>query len=160
MHAMPAGRIDAERANMVQTRDQTEHCGRLCRFRRLAQPDKPALTQFRVALCQGIQPPPLFGRQPAGQQAFDLSSGLVAQLDAEALERPGWWDDNPALPAFFHDQLGQMRQPVILNRVRQQPGGQFAGRALAKGAEPEPVLQFGSVTSAVLLRDETVVNGF
>jgi hypothetical protein len=91
---------------------------------------------------------------------FYLTSGLVAQFDAEAFERPGRRDDNPALPAFFHDQLGQMSQPVILNRVRQQPAGQFVGRALAKGAEPEPVLQFGSMTSAVLLRGETVVNGF
>jgi hypothetical protein len=67
MHAMPAGRIDAKCANMIETLDQTEHRSGLCRFRRLAQPDKPALTQFRASLCQGIQLPPLFGRQAAGQ---------------------------------------------------------------------------------------------
>jgi hypothetical protein len=40
---------------MVQTLDQAQHRGRLCRFRHLAQPDEPALTAltaFRAALRQ------------------------------------------------------------------------------------------------------------
>jgi hypothetical protein len=60
MHAMTAGGIDADRANMVQTLDQPQHRGRLCRFRYLAQPDEPALTAFRAALGQSIEPAPLF----------------------------------------------------------------------------------------------------
>ena len=31
----------------------------------------------------------------------------------------GSTDDDPALPALPHDQLRQMGEPVILNRVRQ-----------------------------------------
>jgi hypothetical protein len=42
MHAMSAGGIDADRANMVQALDQAQHRGRLC-LRHLAQPDEPAL---------------------------------------------------------------------------------------------------------------------
>ena len=55
MHVMSASWIDADRANMVQTLDQPEHRGRLCRFRHLAQPDEPALTRFRAALRQSIE---------------------------------------------------------------------------------------------------------
>jgi len=66
MQAMSAGGIDADRANMVQTLDQPQHRGRLCRFRYLAQPDEPALTAFRAALGQSIEPAPLLGQQPAG----------------------------------------------------------------------------------------------
>src|SRR5208283_2660675 len=77
MHAMPAGWINAERASVVQTLDQAKHRGRLCRFRHLAQPDEPALTRFRAALRQGIQLPPLLGRQPVGQPTMDLPPGLM-----------------------------------------------------------------------------------
>jgi hypothetical protein len=160
MHAMPTGWIDADCANMFHTLDQAEHRGRLCRFRHLAQPYEPALTRFRAALRQSIEPAPLLGRQRAGQPPFDLSSRLIAQLDAEAFERPGWWGGDPALPAFLHNQLGQVSQPVILNRVRQQPAGQFGGRTPAEGAKPEPVLQFCGMTPTVLLGAEIVVYGF
>jgi hypothetical protein len=89
MNAMAAGGIDADRANMVQALDQAQHrCG-LCRFRHLAQPDKPALTRFRAALRQSIEPAPLLGQQPAGQPTFDLSSRLMTQVDAEAFEGSG-----------------------------------------------------------------------
>ena len=160
MHAMPAGRVEADRANMVQSLDQAEHGRGLCRFRHLAQPDEPALARFRSALRQRIQPPPLLGRQPVGQPTFDLSPRLIAQVDAEAFEAPGRWDDDPALSAFLHDQLGQIRQPVILNRVRQQPASQLGGRARAEGTEPKSVLQFRSVPPTVLLEDEIIVDGF
>ena len=88
MQAMSAGGIDADRANMVQTLDQPQHRGRLCRFRYLAQPDKPALTAFRAALRQRIEPAPLLGQQPADQLTFNLSSCLMTQVDAEAFEGP------------------------------------------------------------------------
>ena len=86
MHAMSAGGIDADRANMVQTLDQAQHRGRLCRFWYLAQPDEPALTAFRAALRQSIESAPLLGQQPAGQPTFNLSSRLMTQVDAEAFE--------------------------------------------------------------------------
>jgi hypothetical protein len=89
VHAMSAGWIDAARANMVQTLDQPQHCGRLCCFRYLAQPDKPALPRFRAAFRQSIERPPLLGQQPAGQPTFDLSSRLMTQVDAEAFEGSG-----------------------------------------------------------------------
>jgi hypothetical protein len=76
MHAMSAGRIDADFANMVQTLDQAQHHSRLCRFRYLAQPNEPALTAFHAALRQRIEPAPLLGQQPAGQPTFNLSSRL------------------------------------------------------------------------------------
>ena len=96
---------------------------------------RAALARFRSALRQRIQPPPLLGRQPAGQPTFDLSPRLIAQVDAAAFKAPGWWDDDPALSAFLHDQLGQIRQPVILNRARQQPSaeGQTAQEREPKG---------------------------
>jgi hypothetical protein len=89
MHAMSAGGIDTDRANMVQTLDQAQHRGRLCRFRYLAQPDEPALTACRAALRQSIEPAPLLGQQPGGQSTFDLSSRLMTQVDAEAFEGSG-----------------------------------------------------------------------
>ena len=74
MHAMPTGWIDADCANMFHTLDQAEHRGRLCRFRHLAQPYEPALTAFRAALRQSIEPAPLLGRQPAGQPPVNRRS--------------------------------------------------------------------------------------
>jgi hypothetical protein len=41
----------------------------------------------------------------------------------------------------------------------QQRADQLAGRALAKGAKVEPVLQFCSMTSVVLAIDQVVVDG-
>jgi len=73
MHAMCAGWIDGDPVNMVQMLDQAQHCGRLSCFRYLAQPDDPALTRFHATFRQSIEPPPLFGQQPAGQPTFDLS---------------------------------------------------------------------------------------
>ena len=55
MHSMPARRIKAGCADMVQSLDQTEHRDRLRRFRHLAQPGEPALVGFRPALRQRIQ---------------------------------------------------------------------------------------------------------
>jgi hypothetical protein len=55
MHSMPARRIKAGCADMVQALDQTEHRDRLRRFRHLAQPGEPALVGFRSTLRQRIQ---------------------------------------------------------------------------------------------------------
>jgi hypothetical protein len=53
-----------------------------------------------------------------------------------------------------------MGKLIILNRVRQQPTGQFGSRACAKRAKSKSVLQFSGVTPAVLFRSEIVVYGF
>ena len=158
MHAMPARRIEADRADMVQTLDQAEHRDRLRRFRHLAQPGEPALAGFRPVLRQRIQPTTLVGREPVGQPALDLSPRLIAGLDAEPFERAGRWDDDPALPAFLHHQPGEMSKPVVLDRVRQQPAGQIGGRTRPEGTKPESVLHFGRMALSVPLRGEIVVD--
>ena len=112
MHSMPARRIKAGGADMVQALDQTEHRDRLRRFRHLAQPGEPALVGFRPALCKRIQATTLVGGEPIGQPALDLATRLIAGLDAEPLERAGRWDDDPAPPALLHHQLRTSRQPA------------------------------------------------
>jgi hypothetical protein len=42
--------------------------------------------------------------------------------------------------------------------MRQQKAGQLVGRAPAEGAKAEPVLQFCSMTPAVLVGDQVVVD--
>ena len=158
MHTMPACRIEAGGADMVQSLDQTEHRHRLRRFRHLAQPGEPALAGFRPALRQRIQPMTLLGREPIGQPALDLATRLIAGLDAEPLERAGRWDDDPAPPALLHHQPGKMGKPVVLDRVRQQPAGQIGSRTRPEGPKPETVLQFGRMAPAVLLRGEIVLD--
>jgi hypothetical protein len=158
MHTMPTRRIKAGCADMVQSLDQTEHRDRLRRFRHLAQPGEPALVGFRPAQRQRIQPMTLLGGEPIGQPALDLATRLIAGLDAEPLERAGRWDDDSAPPALLHHQPGEMRKPVVLDRVRQQPAGQIGGRTRPEGPKPETVLQFGRMTPSVPLRGEIVLD--
>src|SRR6476619_2118037 len=98
MHSMPARRIKAGCADMIQSLDQTEHRDRLRRFRHLAQPREPALVGFRPTLRQQIQPTTLVGREPVSQSALDLATRLITGLDAEPLERAGRRDNDPAPP--------------------------------------------------------------
>ena len=84
MHSMPARRIEADCADMVQALDQTEHRDRLRRFRHLAQPGEPALVGFRPALRQRIQPTPLLGGEPVGQPALDLAHAPDSGLGRRA----------------------------------------------------------------------------
>jgi hypothetical protein len=53
-----------------------------------------------------------------------------------------------------------MSKPIVLNRVRQQPAGQFVRGTRAEGTEPQPVLHFGYMALSVALCGEIVVNGF
>jgi hypothetical protein len=50
MHSMPARRIKAGCADIVQALDQTEHRDRLRGFRHLAQPGEPTLVGFSPTL--------------------------------------------------------------------------------------------------------------
>ena len=159
MHTMPAHRIEADRADMLQTLDQTEHRNRLRRFRHLAQPGEPALVGFRAALRQRIQPMPLLGGETIGQAALDLAARLIACLNAEPLERAGRRNDDPAPPAFLHHKPGEMGEPVVLDRMRQQPAGQIGGRTRPEGTKPETILQFGRMALSVLLRGEIADSG-
>ena len=84
MHTMPARRIDADRADMLQALDQTEHRDRLRRFRHLAQPGEPALVGFRPTLRQRIEPPTLVGGEPIGQPAMDFADAPDSGLGRRA----------------------------------------------------------------------------
>ena len=111
-----------------------------CAARRLRRPAGITQIHFRPA---SAQPTNRFGREPIGQPALDLATRLIAGLDADPLECAGRWDDDPALPALPHHQLGKMNEPVVLDRVRQQPAGQIRGRTRPERTKPEAVLQFG-----------------
>ena len=66
---------------------------------------------------------------------------------------------DPPLPAFLQHRPGQVGQPVILDRVRQQPARRVRRGARIEGAQPEPLLQLGRVAAPVLLRGEAVAEG-
>ena len=101
MHTMPARRIKADGADMIQSLDHAEHRAWLRRFRYLAQPGEPALVGFRPPLRQRIQPMTLRGREPIGQLAVDLGARPIAGLDAKPLDGAGRWDNDPAPPALL-----------------------------------------------------------
>ena len=158
MDTMPARWIKADCADMVQTLNDAEHRDRLRRFRHLAQPGEPALVGFCPALRQRIQPMTLLGREPISQPALDIATRLIAGLNAEPLERAGRWNDDPTPAAFLNHQPGEMRKPVVLDRVRQQPAGQLGGRTRPEGPKSETVLQFSRMAPSVPLRGEIVLD--
>ena len=88
---------------------------------------------------------------------MDLATRLIAGLNAKPLERAGWWDYDPAPSAFLNHQPGEMRKPVVLDRVRQQPAGQIGSRTRPEGPKPETDLQFGRMAPSVPLRGGEVV---
>jgi hypothetical protein len=100
---------------------------------------------MRTARARLFRDWPLFSSWPVVRR----SSGSLIQSNVNSVRssRPNY-------------QFGQMGKLTILNRVRQQPTGQFSGRACAKRAKPKPILQFRSMTPTVLFRNEIVVDGF
>jgi hypothetical protein len=82
----------------------------------------------------------------------------MTDLDAKAFERGWQWQDNPTLPAFFHSQPGETAKPFVLNGVRQQPRRQLSGGTCSERTQPQPILQFDGMTSAVPFRDQIVVD--
>jgi hypothetical protein len=158
MHTMPTRWIKADGADMIQSLDHAEHRGRLRRFWYLAQPGEPALIGVRPPLRQRIQPMTLQGREPIGQLAVDLATRPITGLDAKPLERAGRWDNDPAPPALLHHQPGEMRKPVVLDCVRQQPAGQIGSRTRPEGAEPETVLQFGRMAPSIPFCGEIILD--
>jgi hypothetical protein len=117
-----------------------------------------ALPGCRPALCQRIQLAPLLVRQTEGQPALDLPSRTKAELDAEAFEAPRRRDDDAPLAAFLHDQLGEMEEAVVLKGLRMKGLGEFRRGVLPEGAQPKPVLQFGSMPAAILLGGKVVID--
>jgi hypothetical protein len=118
MHAMPARGVDANRPDVVQTLDQAEHRGRLCRLRHLAQPAEPALPAFRPGLRQRIQ---LAALLESLAVAFERSDGRAAitvrSLDDEMQRRISDVNARILNPLGLKQEYildGQHRNPVIL----------------------------------------------
>ena len=84
--------------------------------------------------------PVLVGLFPTLRQRIEPASphfptGLVAELGAEPLECGRRRNDDPALPACLHHQLGQMGEPIILNGLRQKGACQFGCGTFAERTE-------------------------
>ena len=103
---------------------------------------------------------PLLGGETIGQAALDLATRPIARLNAEPPECAGRRNDDPAAPAFPHHKPGKMGEPVVLDRMRQQPAGQIGGRTRPEGTKSETALQFGRMAPAILLRGQIAVSGF
>ncbi len=102
---------------------------------------------------------PLLGGETVGQAALDLATRPIARVNAEPLECAGRRNNDPAPPAFLHHKPGEMGEPVVLDRMRQQPAGQIGGRPRPEGTKPETVLQFGRMAPAILLRSQIADSG-
>ena len=158
MDQVSTARLDADRANMLQALDQTEHGARLGGLRHLPQPGQPVLVCLFPALCQRIELASLLGGETIGQPAIHLPTGLVAEFGAEPLDRGRRRNDDPALPACLHHLLGQMGEPIILNGLRQKGACQFGRGTFAERTKPELLLAFDCMTLAVPLRREILVH--
>ncbi len=148
VNAMALRRVDADFPDMGHAFHEAEHGRRLGRFRHLAQPCQPALAGVGPALRQRVQTFALLGGQPLGQAVLDLPPGLLADLDAQPFERPWRRDGDPALPAFLQHPAGEMGEPVVLDRVRQQPFRQLGRRTGSERTQPDPFLRLGGMPSA------------
>jgi hypothetical protein len=157
MQAMPTPGIDADRPDMVQALDQAEHRGGLRRLRHLAKPNEPALPAFRPALRQRIQLSALLVGQADGQPPLDLPPRPKAEIATEAFEAPRRRNDNLSPAALLHNQLGQMKEAIVLEGLRMKGLGEFGRGVFSEGAEP--VLQFGGMPAAILLGDEIAIDG-
>jgi hypothetical protein len=68
-------------------------------------------------------------------------------------------NDDPPPAAFFHDQLGETEEAIVLEGLRMKDVGQFLWGVFPEGAEAKPVLQFCGMPAAVLLGGEVVIDG-
>jgi len=149
--------VDAERTHVNQSLDQTQHRKRLRCLRHLAEPRQPALSALSAVLCERIQAMALIGRQSLGQPTLHLSSCLVADADAETFKCARQRHDDPPLPAFLHHQPSEVSEPIVLDRMRQQPAGQFVRRARTEGIQSQSILQFGGMALSIALSDDVGV---
>ncbi len=154
-----ARRLDADGAHILQAFNQAEHRGGLCRFRHLPQPGQLVLATTVAAAREGIEPAALLGRQAVGQAPMHVAARLMAQLGAEPLQCGGRRHDNPPLAARPHHERGEMREAVILDRLRQQGGRQFRRRALAERTKPETLLTFDRMTLPIAFLPQIAVDG-
>jgi len=89
---------------------------------------------------------------------LDLPPRSKAKINTEAFKAARRRNDDPPLAAFLHDQFGQMKEAIVLQGLRMKVVGEFRRGALPEGTEPKPVLQFGSMSAAILLRGEVVTD--
>jgi len=82
----------------------------------------------------------------------------VAKLGAKPLERRRRRGDDPTLAAGFHHQHGQVGEPIVLDRLRQQPVDQLSGRTGAKRPKPKLLLALDRLTLAAPLGGEVVAD--
>jgi hypothetical protein len=68
------------------------------------------------------------------------------------------WENDPTLPAFFHNQPSQMAKPFVLNGLRQQPCRQLGGGTGPERTKLHSVLQLGGMTPAVPLGNQIFVD--
>ncbi len=158
MDKMSSAWRDADTSYMFQPLDDTEHGRRRGGFWHLPQPGQPVLAGLLPAMGQRIKALALFRRQPIGQAPLHFPSGLMTDLDAEPFECRRPRENDPTLPAFFHNQPSQMAKPFVLNGLRQQPCRQLGGGTGPERTKLQSVLQLGGMTSAVPLGDQIFVD--
>ena len=83
---------------------------------------------------------------------LDLPPRPKAEINAKPFEAPRCRDDDSPAAACLHDQLGQMEEAIVFEGLRMKGVGEFGRGVFPEGAEAKPVLQFGSMSSAILLR--------
>ena len=86
---MAAIGIDAGRAEMLQSGDQSEHGSRLGGLRHLPQPSEPVLARVLPVLGQLIEAFALLGRQAVREAAMHLAPGLVTEIRTEPFQCRG-----------------------------------------------------------------------
>jgi hypothetical protein len=160
VHTMTMRLIEADLAKVFQPFDQAEHCRRLGRLGHLPQPGEPRLTGFLPTVRKCIEVTTLVGREPIRKAPPDLTARLISDIDAQAFQRSGWRQDNPALPAGLHNQLRQMNQPVIFDCMRKKPTRQLSGRHPSVGAEPKSLLKLRRMAPPILVEAQILVQGF
>jgi hypothetical protein len=151
--------IEADLAKVFQPFDQAEHRSRLGRFGHLPQPRESGLTGFLSALRQLVELPTLVERKPIRKAPPDLTARLISDVDAQTLQRPGRRKNDSALPAGLHNQLRQMNQPIIFDRVRKKPTRQLGGRHPSVGAEPKSLLKLRRMAPPILVEAQILVQG-
>jgi hypothetical protein len=160
MDEMTTASLDTNATHFFQPLDHAKHGRGPGGFRHLPQPGQPGLATLLAALGQRIKELALFGGQPIGQPTMSFSACVVSEVGAEPLKRGGRRDNNAAFAAIPHHQFGQMGEPIVLDRLRQQCAGQFSGKTFAERAESKLFLAFDSVALAASFLGNVCVDRF
>jgi hypothetical protein len=91
------------------------------------------------------------GGQAVGQPSLELAPRSKAEINTETFKTPRRRNDDPPPAAFFHDQLGQVEEAIVLKGLRMKGVGELFRRAFSEEAEPKPLLAFDGVSLPVAL---------